>query len=165
MPLAKELNLDLPFEDVRHETVLSVVHTATMLAAAGDELFRKFKLTEAQFNVLLVLKYKRGKLTQTDLGHRLVVTRASITSVLDRLEAKGLTERKDVPDDRRTYHVELTKRGKATVEKIEPIYRDTIHQVTAALNEADCAALNAFLERVRVGINEGLAAGPRGPKT
>lgn len=152
MPLQTELSLDFPFEDLRHEAVLGIVHTASQLAGVGDRLFRGYDLTEAQFNVLLALKYKDRPLTQSDLGHRLVITRASVTSVLDKLEAKKLVERRDVPNNRRIFHVEMTPRGRHLVEEVEPVYRKTIHGILQGFGDKECRALTALLERVRAGI-------------
>lgn len=147
--LQREVDLDLPFQDVYHEAVLNVVCTASVLSAAGAKLFGRFGLTEAQFNVLLALKYRDRDLTQSDLGRRLVVTRASITSVLDRLEAKKLAARVNVPGNRRIFHVVLTDLGEKMVERVEPLYRDVVQRMMRSLSERDCRALIRFLERVR----------------
>ena len=149
MSLAAELNLDIPFSDLRHETVLNIVHTANMLAALGAGLFRRFDLTEAQFNVLFSLKYKNLKITQSDLGKRLVVTRASITSVLDKLQGKDLIERVVVAGNRRIHHVELTAKGRRLIDKIEPHYRKALQTVMSGLTDAECHELIGLLERVR----------------
>ncbi|HOZ47781.1 MAG TPA: MarR family transcriptional regulator [Candidatus Hydrogenedentes bacterium] len=149
MSLEKELSLDKPFTDVRHEAVLNIVRTANLLAATADNLFRKHGLTEAQFNVLFLLNIKRHPVTQSELGKRLVVTRASITSVLDKLEAKGLVVRKSVPGNRRIYHIDLTSKGRELVARVEPLYRSGIHRATAALDDKDCKALIGFLEDIR----------------
>ncbi|MCX5772347.1 MAG: MarR family transcriptional regulator [Candidatus Hydrogenedentes bacterium] len=149
MSLAAELNLDIPFSDLRHETVLNIIHTANTLAALGARLFRGFDLTEAQFNVLFSLKHKNVKITQSDLGKRLVVTRASITSVLDKLQEKGLIERVIVPGNRRIHHVELTVKGRRLIDKIEPHYRQALQTVMSGLTEAECRELISLLERVR----------------
>lgn len=149
MSLERELNLDVPFRDTYHEAVLNIVRTASVLSTAGDQLFRQFDLTEAQFNVLFSLKYNSRRVTQSDLGKRLVVTRASITSVLDKLEAKGLVERADVPDNRRIYHVVLTEKGRELVDEVEPIYREKIHEALSGIEERDCRHLIAQLERIR----------------
>jgi DNA-binding MarR family transcriptional regulator len=154
MTLQRELGLDAPFEDLKHEAVLGVVRTASLLANGGAEIFRKYDLTEAQFNVLLVLKYKDRDLTQSDLGHRLVITRASVTSVLDKLESKKLVERRSVQGNRRIFHVELTAKGRQAVEDVEPVYRETVHRVLAGFSDKDCRALTALLERVRTGAYE-----------
>ena len=148
--LATELSLDFPFSDLRHETLLNIVHTGNLLASAGAPLFRQFGLTEAQFNVLFALLHKGREITQTELGKRLVVTRATITSVLDKLEEKGLVERRDVPGNRRIYHVGLTSAGRALVEKVEPQYREGVHRAMADLSDEECRDLIARLERVRM---------------
>lgn len=149
MSLNKELDLDQPIEDVRHEAVLNIVRTATVLSAKGAALFRRFDLTEAQFNVLFALKYKTRDWTQSDLGRRLVVTRASVTSVLDKLEGKGLVKRVSVRGNRRIYHVILTKKGLDLVNQVEPIYRAGIHRVLSCFDDVQCRKLIAQLERIR----------------
>lgn len=147
--LNKELELEQPIQDVRHEAVLNIVRTATVLSLKGAALFRRFGLTEAQFNVLFALKYKTRHWTQSDLGKRLVVTRASVTSVLDKLEAKGLVKRSDVQGNRRIYHVDLTRKGREVVEQVEPVYRHDIHHVLTTFDEAACRQLISYLERIR----------------
>lgn len=154
MPLEKELDLDKPFSDTRHEAVLNIVQTANLLALAGAKLFRRFDLTVAQFNVLFALKHKRRAVTQSDLGKRLVVTRASITSVLDKLEAKCLVERRNVPGNRRINHVELTPQGRALIDEVEPLYRAGLHEATAVLKAGECKSLTRLLEQVRTRTRE-----------
>ena len=146
----KELELEQPIEDIRHELVLNLVRTATLLAHKGNVLFRRFDLTEAQFNVLFALKYKKSNWTQSDLSKRLVVTRASITSVLDKLESKRLVKRQEVPGNRRIYHVTLTRQGKTLIDKVEPVYRDSIHKVLVVFSEKQCRDLIMRLEQIRV---------------
>ena len=149
MGLREELGLDIPFADKRHETVLNIVHTANTLLNVGADFFRQAGLTHAQFNVLFALKHKSRPLTQTELGQRLVVTRASMTSVLDRLEAKGLVARRTVADNRRIHHVELTPKGREALDALEPRYFDLVHESLALLSDGDCRTLTGLLERVR----------------
>lgn len=156
MSIDKELELDRPMSDIRHELVLNVVRTANLLALKAGNLFRQYDLTEAQFNVLFSLKYKERDWTQSDLGKRLVVTRASITSVLDKLEAKGLVRRSAVTGNRRIYHVCLTDRGLSLVDELEPTYRENIHKVCRNLDDDLCNLLIGHLESMRQEI-EGLA--------
>lgn len=156
MSINRELDLDRPMQDIRHEAVLNIVRTATILSQKGTGLFRQFDLTEAQFNVLFSLKYKERKWTQSDLGRRLVVTRASVTSVLDKLEEKGLVRREAVRDNRRIYHVELTEKGLELLERVEPAYRQDIHKVLESFSAEECRSLIRSLERVREQVSEQL---------
>lgn len=149
MSLEKELNLERPMQDAKHEAVLNVVRTASLLSLKGSDLFRQFGLTEAQFNVLFSLKYKEKVWTQSDLGKRLVVTRASVTSVLDKLESKGLVARHAVEGNRRIYHIDLTDSGRELIDKVEPLYRKDVYEVMEDLDEAACRALTRNLEKIR----------------
>lgn len=145
----KELELEQPMEDIRHELVLNIVRTSAVIAGEGAVLFRRFDLTEAQFNVLFALKYKRNEWTQSDLGKRLVVTRASITSVLDKLESKGLVRRNDVAGNRRIYHISLTRKGQNLIDRVEPVYRETIHKALDIFSDEQCRDMISKMEQIR----------------
>ena len=149
MSLEQELNLERPMQDIQHEALLSVIRTAGLLSLKGADLFREFGLTEAQFNVLFSLKYKETAWTQSDLGKRLVVTRASVTSVLDKLEDKGLVARQVVEGNRRIYHIDLTPAGKKLIDQVEPLYRKDIQTVMGDLDSKACESLVKSLEKVR----------------
>lgn len=157
MSINKELQLDRPMKDIRHEAVLNIVRTANLLSFKGSILFRKFDLTVAQFNVLFALKYKASDWTQSELGKRLVVTRASVTSVLDKLEEKGLVQRDEVEGNRRIYHVNLTDTGLKLLNEVEPLYRRDIHTALEEYSDDECKTLIASLERIRMKVDEELA--------
>ncbi len=154
MQLHMELGLPEDSSDIRHETLLNIVRTATLISAAGGRIFREFGLTEARFNVLLLLKYKDRELTQTDVGERLGVTRATITSVLDKLEGKGLISRESVEGNRRIYHVALKVNGLALLERVEPIYREKIGRIMGPLSEKECQTVMKYLGRIRTKASE-----------
>ncbi len=149
MSINEELQLGRPMEDFRHEAVLNIVRTSNLLSQKGALLFRHFDLTEAQFNVLFVLRHKERMLTQSDLGKRLLVTRASVTSVLDKLEKKGLIKRSVVHGNRRIYHVDLTPKGLELIDQVEPRYRKNIHVVLEDFDEGACRRLIADIEKIR----------------
>ena len=159
--LQQELGLQAPFQDIRHEALLNVVRTATLLSARAAQLFRRFDLTEAQFNVLFALKFAQGDITQVELGKRLVVTRASITSVLDKLESKGWVRRDKVEGNRRIHHVRLTEKGLAHLAEVEPAYRDAIHGVLGELDDDDCRKLINYLETARQHLRDDLGMNGR----
>ena len=159
MRLQDELGLRAPFQDLRHEAVLNIVRTGTVLSGRASQMFRGFGLTEAQFNVLFALKFASDRITQAELGKRLVVTRASITSVLDKLESKGWVQRIDVPENRRIHHVILTDSGRALVNEVEPAYRREVHKVLSDLDDEQCRALMSMLETVRGRVRTSGASG------
>lgn len=102
---------------------------------------------------------RAGPVRQHVLAERMAVEAMSVSSVLDRLEARGLVERRPDPEDRRAKLVHLTAEGEDVLEKIQPIgaalradaskgiapaewqrFLDTLKQVRANLNQVRCEA-------------------------
>lgn len=57
-----------------------------------------------------------------DLSRELITHRSNITGLIDRLEKRGLVQRKTSPFDRRVWRVSLTKEGLSLIQEILPDY-------------------------------------------
>ena len=153
MGLAEELGLDKPIQTVEHESLLNVIYTGTMISRASFRYFQGSELTDAQFNVLVQLKYASERsLSQSALGRRLVVNKADMTGIIDRLEKTGLVARLSHPTDRRVHMIVMTEKGKTVVDGLEPGYLDGVHQLMAGIPDKDLRSLNTTLEKVRRNI-------------
>src|SRR3546814_14870585 len=67
-------------------------------------------LTPGQFGVLAIVVANPG-LKQIELGTALGVDRSTIVAAVDKLEKRGLIERRPVPHDRRAHALTLTAEG------------------------------------------------------
>ena len=153
MGLAEELGLDKPIQTVEHESLLNVIYTGTMISRASFRYFQGSELTDAQFNVLVQLKYASERsLSQSALGRRLVVNKADMTGIIDRLEKTGLAVRLSHPTDRRVHMIVMTKKGETLVDGLEPGYLDGVHRLMAGIPDKDLRSLNKTLEKVRSNI-------------
>ena len=159
MGLAEELGFDGPIQTVEHESLLNIIYTGTLISWASFRYFQGSGLTDAQFNVLVQLKNAGGRsLSQSTLGRRLVVNKADMTGIIDRLERAGLVVRRPHPDDRRVHMVAMTDKGGRTVDDLEPGYLDGVRQVMALIPEKDLRGLNRALETVRRNVSTLLSA-------
>jgi len=80
---------------------------------------REFGLTPSQFDVIATLGNIEG-LTFKHLGEKTLITKGTLTGVVDRLVAKKLVQRIASPKDRRSQIVQLTSEGNALFERIFP---------------------------------------------
>ena len=153
MALADELEFARPIQNKSHEAVMSVVLTGAMLAKERDRVLRPFGLTDSQFNVLMLLRYQceEGQANQTRLGAMLLVNRANVTGLIDRMEHSGWVERVPDPRDRRAKTVRLTPEGEAILRKALKTYMSRVAQVMGKLSPAQQQALCGLLEKVRKG--------------
>ena len=147
MSLSNEITQSI--DTVEHEALLEAVKTVNLLEKKASLFFADHGISEAQYNILIVLKLEARPLTQVEIGERLVISRAGITAVLDKLENKGYVVRKKVVSDRRVFHVEMTKQGKKIVDKVEPLYLEEVHELMSCFNKKECKQLSEFMIRLR----------------
>jgi MarR family 2-MHQ and catechol resistance regulon transcriptional repressor len=76
-------------------------------------------LTPAEFGVLEALLH-RGPMLVGEVQRRVMVSSGGITYLVDRLETRGLVERRGHPLDRRARLAALTTEGETLVKRILP---------------------------------------------
>ncbi len=151
MPLHTELGLGKPFSHKAHEAALNIVFTASRLTKEGNRILQPFGITDAQFNVLMLLKdhAESGPITQTDLGRMLLVNRSNVTGLVDRMEQAGLIRRTPVPGDRRVNHVEMTERGRTVLKEAHDAYYRRLEKLMGVFSGDDYECICRLLERIR----------------
>jgi DNA-binding MarR family transcriptional regulator len=93
-------------------TARALVEAYTCVTAVDNRHIETLGLTPAQFDVLATLGDTCG-MTCKELGEGTLITKGTLTGVLDRLEAKGLIQRCRGASDSRQVRVSLTPEGEA----------------------------------------------------
>ncbi len=83
-----------------------------------------------------------------------MVTTGAITNRIDRLEERGLVERRPNPDDRRSISVRLTRDGLALVDTVAHSHLTTKRRLLAALNERQTATLGSLLRTLALHLGD-----------
>ena len=151
MSLKDEIGLSKPVKHKGHKTLLNIVVTSTLLVKEAQQILRPVGLTDAQFNVLMMLKAQseNGTLNQTELGTMLLVNRSNVTGLIDRMEKAGLVKRIPDNDDRRVNLIEITAAGEKILEKAQKLYFKRIEGITSILSSNEDTHLCRILERIR----------------
>ena len=98
--------------------VTSIMRVEQLMLARLNALLKPWDLTFPRYEALLLLYFsRRGSLPLGKMGDRLQVHRASVTNVIDRLEAAGLVRRLQHEQDRRAVLAEITDRGRTVAEE------------------------------------------------
>jgi DNA-binding MarR family transcriptional regulator len=105
---------------VATEAVMNTIRTAEMLYDRIDRLLRPLNVSAAGGLVLGILR-DFGSMSPSELGERLIVTRSTVTGLLDSLERRGYVTRSANPDDRRSVTVELTPAGVVVVAELRTL--------------------------------------------
>ncbi len=148
------VELPIEFESKAHEALMNVWWTANILRKVSTRFFHEFLSSDAQFNILVLLKDSKTPLTQNDLSKKLLVDKSNITGLLDRLQKQGLVQRLPVEGDRRSYHIRLTKEGTKLINKLDTLYTEKVRRITSQLTERDCNDLIRVSKKIRAGLFE-----------
>jgi len=157
MTLESELTLRKPIKLLPHRSLLNIYYTASCLKKKADEFFRQFGLTDVQFNVLILLALHSGPeggLSQAQLSDMMLVNRANVTSLIDRMEKGELVVRTAAPNDRRYNIIKMTPKGKKLFDKVEPLYTRQIRQLMEVLKETEQKGLIKSLGKIRKELSQ-----------
>lgn len=157
MTLQSELGMRKGFENPAHEALLNIYYTAARIRKKAGEFFRQYGLTDVQYNVLSLLKHQSGEsggLTQVELSRMMLVNRANITTLIDRMEKAELVARKPVPDDRRYNIIELTPHGLDMYQKVSGTYKKKVGEIMGIVEQSELDALKDILEKIRINLDQ-----------
>jgi DNA-binding MarR family transcriptional regulator len=110
--------------------------------AAGH--IKSMGLTMTQFDVIATLG-NQPPMACKDLGHKTLVSKGTLTGVLERLEEKGFVFRESNPEDARSQLISLTKSGQRLFERAFPAHMEFLGQAFTTLSEAELAQLRTSL--------------------
>jgi DNA-binding MarR family transcriptional regulator len=149
----------------RRQALFQLLRTADVLWEASRVFFAQWDISPSQFNILnLLADYPEG-LSQTDLGRELLTHRSNVTGLVDRLEKRGLVQRKDVSGDRRAYRVVLSREGGSLLNVILPQYYQRAERVWNEIPGKDISGLVRTLEQVGANAMNAVTAPARSRQT
>lgn len=119
----------------------------------SERNIRRLELTGPQFDIIATLGNTDG-MTCKELGERTLITKGTLTGVLDRLEAKGLLSRVVSSEDRRSYLVKLTRKGQACFESVFPAHLGHMDRYFAQLSADERAAIESAMARFRAVLRD-----------
>jgi len=133
---------------------------ARAVAAYAEMSVSHLEVCASDFGVLEALLH-RGPLPVNQIGRKILLTSGSITTAVDRLEAKGLVERRAHGTDRRARVVHLTKAGRNMIVRAYADHAADMERLAAAsLHRKERETLIRLLKQ----IGFAAAACPAGPR-
>lgn len=103
------------------ECAMNLVFTADRLTSRIAKLVQPFDLTPASGLVLSILADSEKAMPPHEIASRLIISRATVTGLVDSLERRGYAHRHSHPSDRRMILIEITEKGRQVAEEFRPI--------------------------------------------
>jgi MarR family transcriptional regulator, 2-MHQ and catechol-resistance regulon repressor len=110
-------------------------------------------MCRSDFGVLDALLHK-GPLSVSELGKKVLLTSGSITTAVDRLEKRGLVERRGAGNDRRARIVHLTAPGRKLIRKLFREHERVMEQAVSTLTWSERSTLVDLLRKLGRGAEQ-----------
>jgi DNA-binding MarR family transcriptional regulator len=139
----------------RCQIVFEHLDTALAIHAALHRTLAKHRLSDLQFAVLVALfALDPEPVTPADLANYTAVSRAAITDALVRLESLELVSRTRSTSDRRVYYLQLTVRGRSTLEGALVRYLSAVGGIARHIDDTSQPELLRAYDRLQRGAAE-----------
>lgn len=124
-----------------------LARTYQSFSAFVEKHIRELGLTPAQFDVIATLGNTSG-MCMWELAERTLVTKGTLTGIVDRLEQKGLVRREVPPDNRRSFTIVLTPAGEETFAQVFPAHIDYLKERFSRIPADELEQIRLSLKRL-----------------
>lgn len=145
---------DQPVHEPHLRTVRLLAECFQAFERVSGRHVRELGLTPPQFDIVATLGRTPG-MTFRRLGELTLITKGTLTGVVDRLETRGVVERVPSAADRRSTLVRLTPAGEALFERVFPLHIGYLRERFAGWTGPDFERIEAQLERLRGALDSG----------
>jgi len=128
-------------------TIRELVRAYQAFSSYSESFVRQFDLTPAQFDVIATLGNTSG-MSMGEIGEKTLITKGTLTGVIDRLERKGLIVREVSASDRRSTIVKLTPEGDTLFQSAFPVHIADMKQHLTSFNSSELEGLRDLLIRL-----------------
>jgi DNA-binding MarR family transcriptional regulator len=136
------------------ECAMNLVRTADMLVKRISQLLQQFDLTPASGLVVGMLADSESSLSPNEIADRLIISRASVTGLIDSLERREYVRRLPHQSDRRMLLVELTEKGRQVAVAFRPIVHQHQKEWFEALSDTQKEQLIDSLHQLQGVFND-----------
>ena len=113
---------------------------------------KEMGLTTTQFDIVATLG-NQPPMTCKELGEKTLVSKGTMTGVLERLEAKGLIDKFLNADDGRSYKIGLSKAGDKIFRKVFPEHVEYLGKAVGKLSKKELEQAVTILQNVKAIFN------------
>jgi DNA-binding MarR family transcriptional regulator len=137
------------------EAAMNLVRTAEMLIKRIGDLVQPFGLSPSSALALGILVDAGSPLPPNQIASRLIISRATVTGLLDSLEKRGYVRRLPHATDRRMLLIEPTESGSRVAHEFRVVVHRHQTEWLAALSEIEQGQLIGVLHRLQSVLSEG----------
>lgn len=131
------------------QLIIALSRSLQIIHRESEVLFSKQQITMAQFTVLEAL-YHKGDLTIGQLIEKVLSTSGNMTVVIRNLEKQQLIKRIENPNDKRSYIIQLTTKGKTMIQNLYQQHMDFVGLALEKVSKKDKEKVIDILKQLQI---------------
>jgi len=140
-------------DEFRRDLLFLLHDVARLLRVDADKRARLHGMTRAQWAILIWLQRQPG-LSQKELSEFLEVEPITVARLIDRLETRGMVERRPDPLDRRIWRLHLLPPACDVLGEIDEQRADMTRMVSAGIDENSIEIMTEALMRMKATLTQ-----------
>jgi len=149
MSINKEIKQDT-FSSEQQRLIMNLVFTGNTLSADSNRMFKKYDLTNQQFNVLRILRGQKGcAITVKDIESRMLDKSSNVSRLIDKLLKKEYVARIACCEDRRRVDVKITEKGMSFLSSVDGEVLVIEDKFVNAISVEEAQLVNDILDKLR----------------
>lgn len=147
--IEKEIN-QRKFKTEYQKAHINILFTASWLSHKSTRILKRFGISWQQFNVLRILRGMQPKPASVKiLTERMIDKMSNASRLVDKLDRRGLVERKVCPEDRRRVDINITEKGLDLLAEASELMDREVEESLRNLSQAEAEKLNTLLDSIR----------------
>ena len=134
---------------INGQLIIALSRSLQIIHRESEVLFSKQQITMAQFTVLEAL-YHKGDLTIGQLIEKVLSTSGNMTVVIRNLEKQQLIKRIENPNDKRSYIIQLTTKGKSTIQNLYQQHMEFVDLAVEKISQEDKEKVIDILKQLQI---------------
>ncbi|WPK11098.1 MarR family transcriptional regulator [Lysinibacillus louembei] len=135
------------------EQINQTLEELWILLEKKERAYTNFNLNNQQYT-LLTLIIRHPSSTPTELAEKMNITKSAISQQLVRLETEGYIYRKQHPEDKRAFSVELGEKGLLYKSEMERFMQQISEKYYASLSFEELTNFLSALQKLTLVIDE-----------
>lgn len=149
MIIEKELKISKQLPECKR-ALLNLLFTENWITDKITTALKPFDITTQQFNVLRILKGRKGEpCSLQTIQERMINKMSNTTRLVDKLIKKNYVEREQCESNRRKVDIMITEDGINALDVINKVVDDAEKRMTSTLSEKELNQLNLLLNKLR----------------
>lgn len=136
------------FSSKQQRAFLNIIFTAGFISLEQTRLFKPYKISAQQYNVLRILRGQNGKPASIGLiQDRMLDKQSNASRLIDKLQDKELVLRLVCPNDKRQMDITITNKGLEMLTELDE--KVNMQESKLVISDKEADFMNDILNKIR----------------